>query len=405
MQRNNTPLILIAALLGLLGLIGAAFLILAPRGNSGPPPGTELAAEPTPTPAAIWVAARNIPPRTRLTRDMMRQSFTSTEVPEDAVREPEQVVGLLVQKAIRYGEPVRTSALSQSLGRVIPANFGVPSGLRAVAVYIDPESTAGGLVDVGDRVDVVAVHRLELEKEPGFVISGARQFSTGRTIATNLEVLAVDRSLDEQPTPTPPPLLQGSPSGGDAAGQPAAGEPAPPPPPPAAVPASDAPQQAEPRTRVIVAAPPAVAERLVAANDQGELHLTIRNPGDADAEVPAEAREYPSRLVFTGTGTSGAGSNNAGSGSGAGSAPRAAEARSGFSEPPLPPVRVNTDVSPVIEAPSSRPIVGPAGRDGQDGRNGRDVAVPSGLPGPSPAESEVTVIRGTEKTRVIVPQR
>jgi Flp pilus assembly protein CpaB len=265
-----------------------------------------------------------------------------------------------------------------SIARVVPANFAVREGLRAVAIWVDPNQTAAGLVDVGDRVDVISTHKLSTAKQStelyDQIVVGSTDFSSARTIAQDLEVLAVDKSITAASAPAPAAAAPGAPG--------AAPPPPPPPPPPA-----NANQTA--RTRVVVATSPAVAATLVAANETGNLHITIRNPNSRERFPVAETRQYPSRVVnvpkpsaFRGRG---GGGGNAGGGGGGDRGRR-------------PPVdRIPYGPLPMDPSPGS-------------GAAGVGTALPTGSMGgtpipPPPSGSEVTVIRGTEKTRVIVPSR
>ena len=365
MQPKRSPLLLATGLLGVLALGGLAFVFLKP-GGQGAAPNPAAVAQPTPTsaPTTRWIALNDIPPRTRVTREMLtRQTYTEKDgAPKDGIKDPSDINGEITNEPIMRGEPVTLASFTPGIKRATPANIEIPTGTRAVAIYVDPNSTAAGLVDVGDYVDVVAVHKLTWDKGKNQFVVGALQYSTGRLVGSNLKVLAVEKSLNAPAaTPTPVP---------NAPGANVANGPPPPPtpvPPPAAAPT---------KIRVLLAAPVTVATHLIAAGDQGTLNIIIRNPLDTDTvdatNVP-EAREYPSRLITMAEPKTGGGSP-----SGGGSSKR-------DREPLMPPM--NTMVVPTLPPPAiptqpARPLA-PVG----------------------PPTSDITVIRGTEKTRVIVPQR
>lgn len=374
MQPKLSPLLMATAALGVLALGGLGYVFLGNQGSAPAPTPNAGAPAPTPTPvpSVQWVARYNIPPRTMVTPDMLRRQSVAGKSPDGAITDLSQINGEITNDTIAYGQPVTLTSFTPSIKRVIPANFAIPTSYRAVAVYVDSTSTAAGLVDVGDHVDVIAVHRLTMEKEKNQMVVGATQFSAGRLIGTDLRVLAVDKSL-EAPPPTPTPAAT-------AAGQaaPAAGN-APPPtptPPPGANGNGDRGAPSGGKIRVLLAAPVDVATRLVAANDQGTLHLTIRNPADSDSSASPEAREYPSRLVTQKEVSAQArdiGRNVAkGMQDTLGPIPKMPPMGTGMMPTPAPPVVVT-----VVPTP------GPTG----------------------PPTTDITVIRGTEKTRVIVPQR
>jgi Flp pilus assembly protein CpaB len=260
-MKRNSPVLLATILLGVLALGATAFLLFGPKpAPPGPAPGAAQAAVPTPTPSARWVAARDIPPRTVLSPAMMRRDFSSGTLPAGAIQSLADVNGQITKEPILAGQTVLATSFTTRLNRAVEANIAIPSGYRGVAIWVDPDQTAAGLVDVGDRIDVISTHKLTYDKGPNQFATGPNAFTTGRTIAQDLLVLGVDKSIKAPaPTPTPAPAAPG-----------AAGAPPPPPPTPAppAGPAGS-------RTRVLLAALPETAARLVAANDQGLLHVTI----------------------------------------------------------------------------------------------------------------------------------
>ncbi|HEX8465613.1 MAG TPA: Flp pilus assembly protein CpaB [Abditibacterium sp.] len=369
MQRNNLPVLLLVIVMGVLALGTTAFMMLRPASG---PTANAAAAAPTPTPAPVarYVAARDIPPRTVVNATMLRRDFQPGAVPLGAISSVDEVAGQLTSEPIVAGQTVMLSSFTPGVRRQVKANIPIPSGLRGVAIYVDPAQTAAGLVDVGDRVDVISTHRLTYDKGPRQFIVGATNFTTGRTVAENVLVLAVDDSISA-PEPTPTPVPGAAPPSG-------APTPIPPPPAPASGPA---------RKRVLLAALPETAARLVAANDQGTLHITIRNPNDSDAGLVPEAREYPSRIYTAPPEKTAA---NSGGNAGGGGSNRGSGARTTFPDigpmPTLPP--------PSPPAPRSDPAI-----------PSPPMAITDPPPPVAPTSREITVIRGTEKTRVIVPLR
>lgn len=346
MQRNK-PVIIAAVILGLLA-IGLTVMSLV-GGGSAPPPAPVAVATPQPRTTQV-VANRLIPARTLITRAMVREEeSTDTSSP----LEVQAVVGKLASNNIQPGDVIKPDVLTDPIKRVKPANFAIPTGLRAIAVMIDATQTNGDIVDVGDHVDVIVVHALKWKN----AASGQDgELKSGRTIAQNLVVLATDPALKQVPTPVPAP-----------AGQPGAPPPTPTPPPPPPPPGTPV-----PKLRVLLAAPPAEAARIAAAQEQGHIHLTLRDPNSGDESVVPEALEYPVKLYVPAARPR----ENSGGGGGGGRVTRQT---------------FNTDY-----AQPSPPQLPPMPATGATGATGAgDIA---------PAGSEVTVIRGTEKTRVLVPQ-
>ena len=408
-MQKKPPILIIAAVLGVLAIGGTALMLMG-RNASVPvaavgdgAPATEAAVAPTPVPEMRYIANRDIPPRTTLTSDMLRRTAISGPMPPGAITSLDDVRGKITSKMIRSGDTVTDDSFIEPLDRAIPARFSVPSGFRAVAIYVNPQQTAAGLVDVGDRVDVLVTQKLSIEKGPNQFIVGAKDYTAGRTIGTNLLVLAVEESLASPisaPTPVPAPANGAAPAGAPADGTaplPADAAPPPPPPAPPEVREGNGPPQPTGNIRVILAAPLETASRLVAANDSvgGVLHVVVRNPLDGDNERAPEVKEYPSRTITLAPPASNAPASLGNGGSGGSRTPA-------FPVPDLPDVTVSqTNPAPAPPMPVTVNAPQP--------RGGMNMTIPSAPDAPStPAEPpmrDVMVVRGTEKTRVLVPKR
>lgn len=340
MQKSNQTAIVGVIIFGILA-VGLTVYALT-RGSAPPAPNATQASttndENAAAPQTYFVASRQILPRTQITRDMlMERQSDGKPIPADAITDPFQVVGKLANSVMEPGQVFTTGVTVQPIARVIPANIPVPAGLRAVAVWVNPTETTAGLVDVGDRVDIISTNKLKGQTRT----SDSVEFVSGRTIAQDLQVLAVDKSINS---------LQVDPS-----------KPAPAPAPNQQAQNSDA-----SRTRVIVAASPEQAQRIAAANESGTLHVVIRNPGDSAVMPTGESLEYPVNLVSVK------------------SAPATAPAPA-----PAPAPRANTG-NPAPYFPPPSPPLPPA-----------TTMTPTTV---SSSGNEVTVIRGTEKTLVAVPK-
>jgi Flp pilus assembly protein CpaB len=334
MQKSNQTAIIGVIIFGILA-VGLTFYALT-RSSAPPPPNatqaSTVAANNPATPKSYFVASRQILPRTRITRDMlMERQSDGHPIPTDAITDPFQVVGKLANGVLQPGQVFTTAATVQPVSRVIPANIPVPPGLRAVAVWVNPTQTTAGLVDVGDRVDVISTNKMKGKT----ATSDSMDFVSGRTIAQDLQVLAVDKSINS---------VQVDPSK------------------PAAAPANNQPAQNSDtsRTRVILAATPEQAQRITAANEAGTLNLIIRNPGDTAVMPTGESLEYPVRLVSTKAAAS--------------------------SAPAAPARNRNIQPQPYFPQPSPQPSLPPATTISTEPIN------------------QVTVIRGTEKSMVVVPK-
>ena len=100
--------------------------------------------------------------------------------------------GAIVRVAMVAGDPIRDPNVVMAKGSGFMAAV-LPQGMRAVAVDISPETSAGGFILPDDRVDVLLTrHDKAAEKA-----TGVEKF-TSDTILSNVRVLAVDQTLDEK---------------------------------------------------------------------------------------------------------------------------------------------------------------------------------------------------------------
>jgi pilus assembly protein CpaB len=90
----------------------------------------------------------------------------------------EEYDGAIARSAILGGEPVTDDKLVNLSGAGFMSALIAP-GMRAAAVRITPETSAGGFILPNDRVDIVDIQR-------------------GETILRNVRVLAVDQRFDEK---------------------------------------------------------------------------------------------------------------------------------------------------------------------------------------------------------------
>lgn len=89
--------------------------------------------------------------------------------------------------ALYSGEPLRTSKLVGE-GQTFMSSV-LPSGMRAVAVQIAADTSAGGFILPNDTVDVIMTRRSEAAASTG-------GFAT-ETILKNIRVLAIDQTIQE----------------------------------------------------------------------------------------------------------------------------------------------------------------------------------------------------------------
>jgi len=99
---------------------------------------------------------------------------------------PATFKGLVVRSRMVSGEPVLEDKFSRSNSGILASML--PSGKRAVAIRVSAESAAGGFILPNDRVDVIQTTQ---------ATSKGNAENLGKTILTNIRVLAIDQKADD----------------------------------------------------------------------------------------------------------------------------------------------------------------------------------------------------------------
>ena len=195
MRRYRTVIILL--LLFAVPLGGA---VLAARYLLPGAPAEPVQAKPAPAPPPPKKEARKILAATRdlsvgtLLRD---EDMTDVEIPKEEIRRAHLVVedaktidslrGHAVREPIVAGGPLVRSALVAPGQRGFLAAVLAP-GTRAATIRLGAGTSHAGLIDPGDRVDVILTARMRLDGNTENVFT--------RTIIEDVRVVAVDRQVD-----------------------------------------------------------------------------------------------------------------------------------------------------------------------------------------------------------------
>ncbi len=118
--------------------------------------------------------------------DAMNPVYIQKQTKPDAV---ESLQGSIVRSPFVAGEPIREVKLARPDSGFMSAIL--PAGMRAIAVRISAQNTAGGFILPGDRVDVV-----KTVSQQGSTDAAAENVSS--TILTNVKVLAIDQTVSEK---------------------------------------------------------------------------------------------------------------------------------------------------------------------------------------------------------------
>ncbi len=195
MRRYRTVIILLLLFAVPLGGAVVAARYLLPGAPAEPVQAKPAPAPPPPKKEArkILAAARDLSVGTLL-RD---EDMTDVEIPKEEIRRAHLVVegaktidslrGHAVREPILAGGPLVRSALVAPGQRGFLAAVLAP-GTRAATIRLGAGTSHAGLIDPGDRVDVILTARMRLGGDTESVFT--------RTILEDVRVVAVDRQVD-----------------------------------------------------------------------------------------------------------------------------------------------------------------------------------------------------------------
>jgi pilus assembly protein CpaB len=187
------------AVLGIAGVAGLVAAVLAVRLATPPPapaPQAQVVAPPPIPTTDVLVATRDIPIGGKVASDALRwQTWPAADLGPnfiakngDGNAQTTAIVGSIARASIFSGEPVTEAKLIHSDRGFMSAIL--PQGMRAVAIRIAADTSAGGFILPNDRVDVIMSR-----KSPNPADTGGNAFLT-ETILNNVRVLAIDQTIE-----------------------------------------------------------------------------------------------------------------------------------------------------------------------------------------------------------------
>ena len=193
----------------------------------------------TAPPRQVLVAARTIPARTHLTGDLLQVvQRPSNLVESDALADPQSAIGQVALIDVPAGSAITSSKIAKGVASTLP--LALTPGMRAIAIPIDRVKGVAGLVQAGDRVDVIAIPP-----------RGAHAQPTAFTILRNVRVLAMGKTMEYSSSN-----------------------------------ASPAPQDDSVSQTATLEVTPTQADRLSAADLSTTLRLALRSPHERANSVP-----------------------------------------------------------------------------------------------------------------------
>ncbi len=181
MNKRNTLLIVAAILAAGAGLLTFNYLSAANRHVATSPP------------RAVLVAVADIPAHAWLNSTMVNVEMRpSSDVDPNALSSPSDLNGDVALGPIPAGAMITSSNTSKDEGPT--QGLHLMRGMRAISIPVDEVRDVSGLVQPGDKVDIIAV--------PPRIGSGA---PTASIILRDVTVFAVGGAVEPENTGTPPP--------------------------------------------------------------------------------------------------------------------------------------------------------------------------------------------------------
>jgi pilus assembly protein CpaB len=145
------------------------------------------------TPRQVLITTQEIPARERITADMFHTEMRPGDTLQpDVLTDPNQAIGSLALITIPSGSQLTASQIGMNAPSALPVRL--QPGMRAVSIPIDRVKGVSGLIQPGDRVDVIAIPPARSNGAPPKAV----------TIFRGIRVLAVGTALENaSATPSP----------------------------------------------------------------------------------------------------------------------------------------------------------------------------------------------------------
>lgn len=189
------PARLIALVVALASMVGAAFLLM----SKSPEPKAVQVKAPSIVVDHLLVAANDIDMGSSVkASDLRWQPWTSDLIPPGATRQSEfpnadkEFVGMTTRTVLMANLPISKKLLVTAGGYLSAI---LPAGRRAVAVSIDNRGTssAGNFIFPNDRVDIIRVENANADQK-----SNGGDAAVAETILRNIRVLAIGDNVDRK---------------------------------------------------------------------------------------------------------------------------------------------------------------------------------------------------------------
>ena len=145
---------------------------------------------------SVYLAAQDVPARALLTSSLVTEvKRPVTEVDPDAIRDRKELAGTYSLITLPAGSVVTRSKIGAAGANALPARL--PIGMRAVSISIDKVKGVAGLIQPGDRVDVIAVPPRVANEVPraSAILRGALVLAMGNAVETTSATPSPDNQM------------------------------------------------------------------------------------------------------------------------------------------------------------------------------------------------------------------
>ncbi len=178
MKSKSVVLMVVSLGFGLIAAIGISQVM-----------GNNSQAEPAIKRAQVLVAAVNLKHGDDLTEESVKiEHWPADVIPETAARDFQQIKFKKITTRLSKSLPILLSDIAspEEIGRI-----NIPKGYKLVAIKVSAEETFSGLLQPGDRVDVIGVVNVR-DQDPG---TANKTMTVSKTFLKNIEVYSVDGKL------------------------------------------------------------------------------------------------------------------------------------------------------------------------------------------------------------------
>lgn len=162
--------------------------------------GSNEKADEVATTVEVYIAAQEIPKQTTIQEEMVTMGEIEADKIENYyIRDKESIVGSVASENIYQGELFRAERIDNTGYMSTGLGYMVPEGMRAITINVHYNTGLAGLLEVGNKVDVVSV--FEADEIEGMDAHGRPHFADdGESAAAamtlqNREVIALDQNI------------------------------------------------------------------------------------------------------------------------------------------------------------------------------------------------------------------